>query len=238
MLKDRKCIASLENIGTNVFPCLQYSKEDAQMLVEEVATLFVKQSGRKLDSTYIQAHMRSHNDMNLGPNNLAQSVHFEETMYDIGEDETLETYVSQHFPSDNYPTLYTPGISKVQRNFDYSHIYVRKVPQNDSYLRFCVDITTLRLVIGQPQVAKMLRQIERMKIPYTPSSTYFRFYSRRPPRSSAFMALSRVYNLLILSLPIHAHRRHCRLKCSPIDKKWEDLYRHETFWSFVAHSRL
>ena len=104
--------------------------------------------------------MRSHNDMNFGPNNLAQSVHFEEKMYDIGEDETLDEHVSQHFPSDNYPKHYTPGITKVQRNFNYSHIYVRKVPQNDSYLRLGVDITTLHSVIGQPQFSIIFQQLE------------------------------------------------------------------------------
>ena len=65
ILSDRKCTPTLENIRTNIVSCFQYLYEDAHMLAEEFATLFVKPNEREPNSTHIQAPMCSPNDTHL-----------------------------------------------------------------------------------------------------------------------------------------------------------------------------
>ena len=89
----------------------QYPEEDAKILDEEFATLFVNPSGRRPSSSHIQVPMRSQDETHLRSNIPAQSVHFEETMYDIEEEETLKEHISQHFVSDNYSTHYMHSIT-------------------------------------------------------------------------------------------------------------------------------
>ncbi len=95
ILSDQKCTAKLQTIKTNIVDCIK-DQDDGAKLLAQFLTLHSKTCTRVSDATATQPGSA----VNTTPRrnmDLLHSAQFEEAMYDVEEQETIQARISQHF---------------------------------------------------------------------------------------------------------------------------------------------
>ena len=173
ILRDRKCIPTLEPIKTNLVTIVEGSLNNAEHLTEEILTLH--STSTHPDSRIGDvAHDQNDNALERSPEKQSQ-VHFGESMYRVHEEDTYESQVSSEFANDTFNVSFISNEPKVVKVFDCSRVNLLKATEVPAEPAFCIDIGALKSVVGKQQLDAILITLRRKDIPRCSSHNSFRF---------------------------------------------------------------
>lgn len=101
-------------------------------------------------------------------------VSLDESLYNVAEEEILESQFSAEFRPRSFGTNYLTTAQATKKLFDCSNINLPNARTNE-FFGFCVDIVALRSVTGHKQLDQILKQLGEHSIPRENSQNSFRF---------------------------------------------------------------
>ena len=150
------------------------SEEDAETIAEQFSTLHTR-GGPINNDPVASAPGRDETEKPWRTETNPHSVHFQEALYELEEQEVLEKHVAAAFRDDEYKTHFVKPMQDDWETVDCSNIFLANVPSSADNFGFCVDIGAPRSVIGKPQLNFFLRDLNKTSISKLNSSKSFRF---------------------------------------------------------------
>ena len=144
-------------------------QEDAEILAGQFITLHVRN-----DQTLSNPHLPQKDNSPGRKEDVAHAVNFEETMYNVEEQEALREYIERAYDAPEHHAYFMQNAKPLSRTVECTNIYIANAPKGNICRGLCIDIGAPKSVVGKMQLNCILKNLGRRNIPLITSVSALR----------------------------------------------------------------